>query len=339
MSENLVLIDPAPPRHMAGQGWSLQRAEGISMGTLWQVQAWTCPGLPDPGPLVQRACAETIALFSLWHPDSAICRFNHAAPGWHPLPAPLTALLHEVIAISTASEGALDPALGRLADLWGFGPSGPVHQPPPAAQIAAALACSGLRHLRFDGEGRLWQPGGLWLDFGGIAKGWAVDRASELLTNAGLTVHMIEIGGEVKAQGLTSDARPWWIELEAAPGLPGPRCLAALHSGAVAGSGDWQRRCGTAEHSWSHGLNPAQGIPARGPVRGVHVFLPRAALADAWASALMVLPPDQGLALANRAGIPALLTVSGGGQMWRCASRGVAEWGWPEEEISACPLC
>ncbi|MGO4853698.1 FAD:protein FMN transferase [Phaeovulum sp. W22_SRMD_FR3] len=338
MSENLVLIDPAPLRHRARDGWVLRRAEGASMGTRWQVQLWTCPGLPDPEPLVQRACAETIALFSLWQPDSAICRYNHAAPGWHPVPAPLAALLREVMALSAQCAGALDPALGRLADLWGFGPSGPADQPPTAAEIAVARSRSGLTHLRFDGEGRLWQPGGLWLDFGGIAKGWAVDRASDLLTRAGLAVHMVEIGGEVKAQGLTPDARPWWIGLEAAPGLPGPRCLAALHGGAVAGSGDWQRRCGTAALSWSHSLDPVLGTPVRGPVRGVHVFLPRAALADAWASALMVLPPDQGLALADRAGIPALLTVSAAGQMRRCASRGLADWGWPEEETSACPM-
>ncbi|QPM91844.1 FAD:protein FMN transferase [Pseudooceanicola algae] len=300
------------------------------MGTQWSLQCWTCPGLPDPAPLINRAWDEAIALFSPWSRDSALSRFNHAAPGWHVLPPEITGLLDLARDIAARTGGALDPTLGRLTDLWGFGPSGPVTTPPTPDALERARAASGLQKLHAPKGGdanQLYQPGGLWLDFGGIAKGWAVDRASALLHTAGLTTHMIELGGEIAAKGLSPEGAPWWIEVEAAPGAPSARWLGALHRGAVAGSGTWRRRSGAPGQDWSHSLNPATGRPCDGAVVGVHVFHPSAASADAWASALMVLPPETGLTIAADNDLSVLLTLRGpGGQVIRQASPALMEW-------------
>ncbi|NIZ11344.1 FAD:protein FMN transferase [Pseudooceanicola sp. HF7] len=310
----LILIEPGAPEHMAGPGWIRRRAEGRSMGTGWRLAIWSPPGteglLPDPQAEVRAACEETIAIFSPWKADSALTRFNHAAPGWHDLPPALMDLLKAALHLSDQTGGAVDPCLGRLSDLWGFGPSGPVQAAPNTAALEAARAASGRERLKLRGA-QAYQPGGLWLDFGGIAKGWAVDRASARLSAAGHGVHMIEIGGEVAARGLSPEGQPWWVALDGPPGLALPAARAALHRGALAGSGHWARRCGPGA-GWSHTIDPVSGRTFAGEVLGVHVFHDSAALADAWASALMLLPEARGLALARHHGIRALLTLQGG---------------------------
>ncbi|KAA2315486.1 FAD:protein FMN transferase [Pseudooceanicola sediminis] len=317
-----ILIEPGAPGDMAGPGWRRITARGTSMGTGWHLIAWTAPGLPDPAPLVAAACAETVALFSPWAADSALSRFNTAPPGWHRLPGPLMALLRDSLRICDLTGGALDPTLGRLADLWGFGPSGPVAAAPDATELRDARAASGRARLRIEGD-HAFQPGGLWLDFGGIAKGWAVERAAQHLVAAGLRVHMVEIGGEVAARGLSPDGQPWWIDIEAPPTCrdDATRHLAALHGMALAGSGHWRRRAGPGA-GWSHTLDPVTGQPGGGAVLSAHVFHRRAALADAWATALMVLPPQQGLALARAQDLPALLTLPDGARVGTC----LQEW-------------
>ncbi|MWD28779.1 FAD:protein FMN transferase [Aquicoccus sp. SCR17] len=328
MSErrNMVLIDPAVPERLAAPGARLVQASGETMGTCWRLRCWAEPGHPDPAGVVAGACDEAIALFSPWDAGSAISGFNHAGRGWYLLPPALWRLLQDSLQVARLSGGALDPALGRLADLWGFGPSGPVRRPPSRAALEAARACSGLKHLRLGQGGRAWQPGGLWLDFGGIAKGWAVDLVSRRLTEAGLGVHMIEIGGEIAARGLSPQGRPWWIELEAPPGSDLPRALVALHRGAIAGSGSWRRRARPAGQGWSHAIDPATGRPVEGAVLSVHVLHPRADLADAWASALMVLPPEDGLARAKAAGLAAILTLQEAAGRITRRSTGLSDW-------------
>ncbi|WP_066011068.1 FAD:protein FMN transferase [Thioclava sp. SK-1] len=288
----LVLIDPSIPRDMAQSGMTRATARGQTMGSFWRVHVWGAPYLPDPAPIVAQACHDTIALFSPWRRDSALSRFNHAARGWHQVPGDVLALLRRAIAICDASQGRFDPSLGRLNDLWGFGPSGRVTHPPARGALAQARAASGRHQLRIRDDGCLWQPGGLWLDFGGMAKGWAVDRASAMLTAAGLHVHLITIGGEVAAHGLSPEAQPWWIALDAPPGADMTAMRVGLHHGALAGSGDWVRRCGPLDGGWSHTLDPDTGRPCTGAVTAVHVAHPNAALADAWASALMAMPAD-----------------------------------------------
>src|SRR5690606_581540 len=146
--------------------------------------------------------------------------------------------------------GAVDPTLGALVDLWGFGPPGP--RPldafgqgvtvPLEDEIIAARALSGWGRLRLNRAARgVQQLGGFKLDLSGIAKGHAVDKVSERLTAMGATHHLVEIGGELRGAGVKPDGRPWWAELQQAPGAPAPRTVAALFDMAVATSGDWVR--------------------------------------------------------------------------------------------------
>lgn len=306
----VILIPPeALPSAMAGPGERRHRLAGQTMGTVWTAQVWH-PGEGQPlVAAIEAALDEAIRLFSLWQPDSALSRFNRAAPGWHDMPLPALDLLAEALLLAGASEGALDPTLGELADLWGFGPT-PRDRPPTADEIAAAHGRAGWTRLRLDREGgRAFQPGGLALDLGGIAKGWAADRVSEGLRAAGAPVHMIEIGGEIVTRGLKPDGRPWWIEVEPHPDGDGRRHRVALTDGAMASSGDYRRQRVWAGQRVPHALDPATGRPVRGDVRAATVFAATAARADALASAMMAMPAGRARAFAARHRIPALIWV------------------------------
>ncbi|WP_174278585.1 FAD:protein FMN transferase, partial [Sphingomonas bacterium] len=140
----------------------------------------------------------------------------------------------------------------------------------------------------------LRQPGGCGLDLSGIAKGHAVDVVSDLLRQAGRRHHLVEIGGECRGRGLRPDGEPWWVDVETP--APVPPLRIAAHELAVATSGDHLRGV--------HTIDPRTGRPATGAM-AVTVVAATAMLADAWASALLVLAPDAATALATREGLAA----------------------------------
>ena len=280
---------------------------GLTMGTTWRVRIAAPAGFVA-GPLHQAIAARLDALvaqMSHWTTTSRLAAFNGAAAGsWTTLPPAFAAVIRAGLAVAAASEGAFDPAIGRLTELWGLGPR-PRTGAPAAAAIGDALAASGWRKLAFDaGARRLRQPGGLWLDLSGIAKGHAADAIAHLLGAAGLSHTLVEVGGECVGRGLRPDGDPWWVELETPPGLSLPPLRVALHQLAVATSGNYVRG--------AHTLDPRTGRPIAHDTAAVSVLHPSAMLADAWATALTVLGPDEALALAERKRLAVRLVSSSG---------------------------
>ncbi len=157
------------------------------------------------------------------------------------------------------------------------------------------------------------------LDFSGIAKGHAVDRVSETLTRLGATSHLIEIGGELRGAGVKPDGQPWWIGLEQPPGAPSPRTVAGLADIAVATSGDWRRAVRSSTVTCIPTPSTGRfGRPIDNGVASVTVFHASAMTADAWATALSVLGPDEGGDLATVHGLAAqILTRTGDGMIER----------------------
>jgi len=264
------------------------------MGTRWQVTA-AAPAELDRAALEQAIAArlgQLVAEMSHWEAGSLLTRFNRLKAGqWMALPPDFATVIAAGLAIAARSGGAFDPAIGALVDLWGFGPV-PVDGPPDEAALAEARARSGWQRLDFDPAARrLRQPGGLRLDLSGIAKGYAVDAVADMLAARGLHHCLVEVGGELAGRGVKPDGQPWWVDLEnPAPELPAFRV--ALHQIAVATSGTYVRG--------DHNLDPATGLPAAHDIVSASVLHASAMQADAWASALTVLGPEAGLALATR---------------------------------------
>ena len=284
------------------------------MGTTWSVRAV----VGDDGPVgdlerrIEATLAEQIAVFSHWDPTSELSRFNDAAPGRIPVSPALWSVVEAALDLARQTAGALDPTLGALVDLWGFGPPGPrdAARPLPDPQaIERATARTGWRRLEPDARTRtLVQPGGLRLDLSGIAKGHAVDRVSDVLTSMGVHHHLVEIGGELRGRGIKPDGLPWWAEIEDPAGAS-PRTLVALQDLALATSGDAARGFEVGRARFSHTLDGRTGWPIDNGVTSVSVLTETARAADALATALSVLGPRDGLIFAETHGIAALVTT------------------------------
>lgn len=306
-----VLIPVGAPAPKRPPGDRIETLGGETMGTTWRVRYVAPPGLTpeDARAAVQAELDGVIALFSPWEPSSEVSRFNSAPAGMWAVSTGFWSLLDAAMDIADETNGAVDPTLGALVDLWGFGPPGPVAAPPSDEAVAEARAVSGWQGLRLSREHRgVMQVGGMKLDFSAIAKGHAVDRVSARLVALGASSHLVEIGGELKGVGVKPDAQPWWVEIEAAPGNSAPRTVAALFDLAVATSGDYRRAFEHEGTVYSHTVDGATGRPIGSDLAAVTVFHASAMRADALATALYVMGPVDGPGYAEAVGLAACFT-------------------------------
>jgi thiamine biosynthesis lipoprotein len=268
------------------------------MGTSWSVR-FAAPADCDLRTIelaILERLDSIVAQMSHWRADSLISAYNRAAAeSWTTLSPDFTTVIDSAIDIARRSHGAFDPTIGRVVDLRGFGPD-PAARTANEATIAAVHVLAGWERLQRDGN-RLLQPGGLALDLSGIAKGHAVDAVADRIAEEGVRHALVEIGGELAGRGVRPDGEPWWVDLEDPPGIALPRLRIALHGLAVATSGDYRRG--------AHTIDPRNGRSTGHGLRSVSVIHKSAMLADAWATALTVLGPREGLALAADQGLAA----------------------------------
>ncbi|HEX9206693.1 MAG TPA: FAD:protein FMN transferase [Steroidobacteraceae bacterium] len=266
---------------------------------------------------------------STYSATSEISRFNRSAStDWVVVSDPLFAVIAAARRVSVETDGAFDVTIPPLLRLWGFGPQSALQstrdvEPPDPEFIHDAQASVGYRWLELrtqpDRAVRKTRVP-LELDVDGIAPGYAVDRISDCLSGLRLPNHLVEIGGEVRAMGVRDDGRPWQVAVEAP--LTGERKAYAglqLTNLSVSTSGNYRdfRRL-TDGRVVSHTLDPRTGEPVTHDVVSVTVVLPRAILADAYATALLVLGPEEGYALADAKDLPALfLERTGQPGQWR----------------------
>ncbi|PZQ22063.1 MAG: thiamine biosynthesis protein ApbE [Sphingopyxis macrogoltabida] len=279
------------------------------MGTAWSLLAVA----PREGAVaaVEAAFAIVIAQMSQWNAASDLSRFNAAPPGqWWPIPSEFASVLSAARDIAAASDGAFDPGLGDVTERWGFGGAGPVSTVPDDAASRTAA-----RQLDFDADARRIRRGeGTSLDLSGIAKGYAVDLAAERLLDMGVRHFLIEVGGELRGQGIRPDGQPWWVDVEPPSSLPAPApppWRIALHDLSVATSGNYRRGFSAGGRHYSHSFDPGTGRPIVHDVASVTVLHRRCMMADGWATALTVMGADRGIEAANRQGLAACIVAGG----------------------------
>lgn len=289
-----------------------QVLHGATMGTTWQVKLAAARRHEafEAGAAIEQLLSELDrAVFSTWVADSELSRLNASGPGVaHRASGRMIAVLALAKDIHQRSRGAFDISVGPLVNLWGFGPQ-PVDGRPDAQAIADARARTGLDALQVDpvaGTVTFAKP--LLLDLSGIAKGHAVDAVAELLLAQGFTDFLVEIGGEMRLQGRAPDGGNWIIAIERPQGGM-PEAYARIDSNgdplALAGSGDYRNFRDVDGTRYSHEIDPRTGVPVTHTLASVTVISDTSAEADAWATALMVLGPDEGRALADSEGLAA----------------------------------
>jgi thiamine biosynthesis lipoprotein len=311
MLDPLVLLPLSvpPSRLVRPADGGLHKLSGASMGTHWSLAIAGAIEAPDVVALVQAELDAVVAEMSQWEPASELSRFNSAEAGsWHHLSSGFFDVLREGLDIAERTQGAFDPTLGAVIDLWGFGAATPEVLPPDDVMLAEARTASGWRRLELDRSAqRAHQPGGLKLDLSGIAKGHGVDRVAGALEQARHVSFLIEVGGEVVARGVKPDGQPWWVDIEAPPGADLPPIRIGLFNAAVATSGDYRRYLDLDGARLGHSFDPRTGTPLACAPASVTVIHPECMIADALATAIAVLGAEAGLALAEQEKVAAIV--------------------------------
>ena len=297
-----------PPR--AVDPSRLQDLSGRTMGTLWSLRLDNPDLLPleDVRARVEACFDRVIAQMSTWEAGSDICQYNRARAGsTHVLAPEFLKVLACALRWAQASGGAIDPTIGPLVALWGFGAQAKAAYRPSEQAIAEARRRVDWRRLGLDAtDATVQQPGGVSLDLSGIAKGFAVDHACAALQAMGLANFLLEVGGELRACGTRPDGSAWRVQVEAAEGMNMP---VALRDMSIATSGDlWHHHTQDGLH-WSHTIDPRSGLPAPHALAAVSVLHAECMQADALATVLAVLGPDEGLVFARQHDVAALLVA------------------------------
>ena len=196
----------------------------------------------------------------------------------------IAALIRETQRLAARSEGLFNPAIGKLVGLWSFHrnkPGGPLPDPEEIARIVRADPR--MSDLSVQGDAVTSKNPAVQLDFGGYAKGYALDRAADLLRENGIKDALVNIGGNIMALG-NHAGRPWRVGLDSPRGRSLLATLELKDGEAIGTSGDYRRYYEIHGKRYAHIIDPRTGYPVPG-VRSVTVLVPKQAGAGALSDA------------------------------------------------------
>jgi thiamine biosynthesis lipoprotein len=304
------------------------------MGTTWSAK-WLQPTPPfDPAAIEGKIPARLEQLeqvFSTYRPDSVLSRFNRAqSTNWISVPPELARAAALARDISLLTGGAFDVTIAPLLALWGFGPQRTRDTWPADSEIAAAHARVDWRRLevRLDPPALRKTDSGVAADLSSVAKGFAVDELSRLLTQLGAVNHLVQIGGDLRAAGPGPGGAGWRVAIEEP--VENSRTVARvvdLVDRALSTSGNYRNTFQLAGRRIGHLVDPRSGLPASHALAAVSVVADSCATSSALATGLYVLGPAAGPALARRETIAAWFFSRKAGRLHELASPAVAASG------------
>ena len=294
---------------------------GSTMGTTWSVVLPQPPGPITLDALVKAIEAELVRinqLMSTYQADSDLSKFNASASTelmrLHP---EILFVLDASISVSDASDGAYDVTLGTVIDAWGFGASDQQRAAPTEQQLKEAAAAVGYSRLQREGTKISKPHAQTRIDLSSLAKGYAVDRIGLIVERAELNNYLAEIGGEIRTRGNRGAGKPWRVGIET-PNLDVADAL-AVNDASVASSGSYRNYRELDGKRLSHLIDGQTYQPISHNTVAATVLHRNTMLADAWATALMVVPLEKALALIEEQGIDVQLTykTDEGFEVWR----------------------
>lgn len=292
---------------------------GRAMGTGWTVKIVGGESACEPSELEQRLgerLEELERIFSTYRPQSDLSAFNAVEhTDWVAVPAELAFVAAESRRVSALTGGAFDATVFPLVELWGFAGRRRSGSLPSAAAIATAREHVDWRNIEVQLNPpalRKAQPR-ISADFSSMAKGFAADQLDLLLTQIGLPNHLVQIGGDLKVKGGGPAGEGWRTAIEQP--LEDGRAIARtidLDGAALSTSGDYRNFFHVGRQRYGHIIDPRTGQPPASSLASVSVVHESCAWSSALATALFVLGPEDGMALARKQGWACLFLVREG---------------------------
>ncbi len=256
-------------------------------------------------------------LMSTWDAKSELSRFN----AWNKTePFPVSEELLEVLTqaqrISVASEGAFDVTVGPLVNMWGFGATEEDRAETPSEEsIVKARRQVGYQKLIIDSQAKTIRKElpMMYVDLSAIAPGYGADYVALAIESMGYGEYMLEVGGEVRTRGKNGQGQWWQIAIEKP--VPEERAMyrvVPVANMSLATSGDYRDFIIKDGARLSHTIDPTTGHPVNHALVSATVLHEECGMADGYATALMVLGPEKGLALAERLGLAVFLIAHDG---------------------------
>jgi len=262
-------------------------------------------------------------LMTDWRPSELEDLNAAAGEGPQVVPKELFEMIARGVEIGRLTGGAFDITYAGAGKLWDFKRDPPLI--PDAEAIAKALARVGWSKLVLDPEKLTVDlPAGMRIGLGGIAKGYGVDRAMQVLLDNGVKHGLVNAGGDLKALG-TKFGKPWEIAIRHPRDRERVMAMLPVSNVCVVTSGDYERFFEIDGKRYHHILDPRTGYPSTGCMSAT-VTAPDAAFADSLATALCVLGPDEGMKLVESLPrVEALLVGLDGEVRYSAGLKGAAE--------------
>jgi len=281
---------------------------GTTMGTSYHIKlAPSSSESIDTEKLKQKIDARLKVIdaeMSTYKQDSDVSKVNRAAAEvWQPVAEETLNVIKAATHISEISQGAFDITVGKLVNLWGFGPTVNLDDVPDPQEISRLLEAVGHEKIALQQHPPAVKKSDsrTTIDLSAIAKGYAVDAVAKLLLDEQMKNFLVEIGGEIVTHGHKQHAKPWVIGIESPKAHESSiRKRLYLQDVAMATSGDYRNYFEKDGIRYSHTINPQTGYPIKHKLASVTVIERSCMRADALATAIMVLGPEKGMAFANR---------------------------------------
>lgn len=273
---------------------TLTTVTGSTMGTTWSLRATAAD--EKARQLIQAHLDQREAVLSHWRQDSALSVFNASrSTDWQPVPRELVDVVLLARKIADETEGALDITLAPLIEKAGFAPT----------LTSSPQSITGWQHLqaRLDPPALKKEVPALRINVASVTEGWVMDELVQRLKAEGLSDFLLEIGGEVAAIGQAPDGQPWQVGIQTPEAAPGEAMQSLpLTDSCAATSGSYRHQ----KDGRSHLIDPRTQQPVAHSLVSVTVIHESCALADGYATALMVLGPDRGKAVSEKLGLRVL---------------------------------
>jgi thiamine biosynthesis lipoprotein len=220
-------------------------------------------------------------------------------------------MMQKTMYISKATGGTFDPSIAPVIKIWDFSKKRADNSVPPLSVVKDALALVDYRKIRINDKQEIFlEERGMEIDLGGIAKGYAADKAMEAIKAEGITAALVAVAGDIRGAGMSTSGSAWKVGIQdprpaAEAERPWEDIFASLYleDMAISTSGDYQRFFLKDGKRYHHILDPATGFPAETDLISASVIAPEGYISDGLSTAVFVLGAEKGIKLLEAMGV------------------------------------